>query len=97
MNSRFASMVVVALFAFAIGSQVSVDFTVGQEKAAEHEKAAPVKVAKKPRGRLPAYYAQIGLSTEQRDHIYKVQSTYRKQIDELQKQIDALKKKLLPC
>jgi Spy/CpxP family protein refolding chaperone len=93
MNSRFASMVVVALFAFAIGSQVSVDFTVGQEKAAEHEKAAPVKVAKKPRGRLPAYYAQIGLSTEQRDQIYKVQSTYRKQIDELQKQIDALKKK----
>jgi hypothetical protein len=93
MNSRFASMVVVALFAFALGSQASVDFTVGQEKAAEKEKAAPPKAAKKPRGRLPAYYAQIGLSTEQRDEIYAVQATYRKPIEDLHKQIEALQKK----
>lgn len=93
MNTRFASMVVVALFAFALGSQASVDFTVGQEKAAEKEKAAPAKVARKPRGRLPQYYGQVGISSEQRQKIYDVQAVYGKQIGELQKQIDALKKK----
>ncbi len=93
MNSRFASMVVVALCAFALGSQANVRMTSGQESAAEKEKAAPAKVAKKPRGRLPAYYAQIGLSTEQRDKIYGVQADYGKQIAALQKQIDDLVKK----
>ena len=93
MNSRFASMVVVALLAFALGSQANVQMTSGQEKAAEKAKAAPAKVAKKPRGRLPAYYAQIGLSTEQRTQIYSVQAGYGKEIGELQKQLDVLRKK----
>ena len=93
MNSRFASMVVVALLAFALGSQANVQMTTGQEKAAEKVKAVPAKVAKKPRGRLPAYYAQIGLSTEQRTQIYSVQAGYGKEIVELQKQLDVLRKK----
>ena len=95
MNQRFASMIAVAGITLALGSQISVESTVRQEKAATKagEKAAPAKVAKKPRGRLPAYYAQVGLSSKQRDGIYAVQAVYGKQIDELQKQIDALKEK----
>ncbi|NQV24724.1 MAG: hypothetical protein HQ518_10175 [Rhodopirellula sp.] len=91
MNQRFASMVVVAGLALAVGTHLSVESTVGQEKAAT--KAAPAKVAKKAAGRLPAQYGKLGLSDEQRDKIYGVQATYRKQIDDLQKQIDALKEK----
>ena len=93
MNQRFASMIAVAGIALALGSQISVESTIGQEKAAEKEKAAPAKVVKKPRGRLPQYYGQVGISSKQRQEIYDVQAVYKKQIDELQKQIDALKEK----
>jgi hypothetical protein len=93
MSRRFTSMVIVAGLALALGTQVSVEPTIGQEKAAEKEKAAPAKVAKKPRGRLPQYYGQVGISSKQRDAIYAVQAVYGKQIGELQKQVDALKKK----
>lgn len=91
MRQRFASMVVVAGLALALGTQLPVESTVGQEKAAAQ--AAPAKVAKKPAGRLPAQYGKLGLSDEQRYEIYSVQANYRKQIDELQKQIDSLKTK----
>lgn len=92
MNRRIAQIMIVAGIALGLGTLVSVESTIGQEKAATKstEKAASTKVAKKPRGRLPAYYAQVGLSTEQRDKIYSVQATYGKQIADLQKQIDAL-------
>lgn len=93
MNQRFASMIAVAGIALALGSQISIEPTIGQEKAAEKEKAAPAKVAKKPRGRLPAYYGQVGISSKQRQEIYDVQAMYVKQIADLQKQIDALEKK----
>ena len=83
-------MIAVAGIALALGSQISIDTTIGQEKAAEKEKAAPAKVAKKPSGRLPQYYGQVGISSEQRQKIYDVQASYGKQIGELQKQIDAL-------
>ena len=95
MNQRFVSMIAVAGIALALGSQISVESTIGQEKAATKaaEKAAPAKVASKPRGRLPQYYGQVGLSDKQRQQIYDVQASYGKQIDELQKQIDALEAK----
>ena len=95
MNQRFATMIAVAGIALSLGSQFSVESTIGQEKAAtkDAEKATPAKVASKPRGRLPQYYGQVGLSDKQRQQIYDVQATYKKQIDELQKQIDALKVK----
>lgn len=93
MNQRFASMIAVAGIALGLGSQISIDSTIGQEKSAEKGKAAPAKVAKKPRGRLPQYYGQVGISSEQRQKIYDVQAVYVKQIAELQKQIDALVKK----
>jgi Spy/CpxP family protein refolding chaperone len=94
MNQRFATMIAVAGIALSLGSQFSVESTIGQQKATKDaEKATPAKVASKPRGRLPQYYGQIGLSDKQRQQIYDVQANYKKQIDELQKQIDALKAK----
>jgi hypothetical protein len=93
MNHRFASMVVAAGIALALGSQGLMQPTVGQEKTAATEKAAPAKTAKKPTGRLPAYYAKVGVSDEQRKKIYSVQATYDTQIAALQKQIDELKAK----
>lgn len=91
MTHRFAPMVVAAGMALALGTQLSIEATVGQEKTATQ--AAPAKVAKKPAGRLPAQYGKLGLSDEQRHKIYDVQAIYRKQIDELEKQIDGLKAK----
>tara|TARA_R110002072_G_scaffold303141_1_gene495751 strand:+ start:83438 stop:83821 length:384 start_codon:yes stop_codon:yes gene_type:complete len=87
-------MIAVAGIALSLGSQFSVEPTIGQEAATKDaEKATPAKVASKPRGRLPQYYGQVGLSNKQRQQIYDVQANYKKQIDELQKQIDALKVK----
>lgn len=91
MSKRFASTVVAASLALALGTQLSVESTVGQEKSAS--KPTPAKVAKKPAGRLPAHYGKLGISSDQRAKIYGVQSTYKKQIADLQKQIDALKTK----
>jgi cell division protein ZapA (FtsZ GTPase activity inhibitor) len=85
-------MIVVALLALAVGSQGLVELSVGQEKTA-NPKGAPAKVAKKPAGRLPAYYGKVGVSSEQRKKIYSIQAAYKKQIADLQKQIDELKGK----
>jgi len=48
---------------------------------------------KKFRGRLPQYYGQIGLSEKQRTEIYGVQAKHRPQIQDLQKQLAALRAK----
>ncbi len=67
----------------------------GQEKsgkAADGAKAAPAKEAKprkKPRGRLPAYFADV-VTGQQRDSIYGVQAKYNAQIAELRVQIEEL-------
>ena len=89
-NFRFASLVCCMLAALFIGSQVPVDVTSAQEKKAE--KTAK-KAPRKPRGRLPNYYGQVGLSGEQREKIYAVQATYAKEIGALRKQIAELESK----
>ena len=91
MNQRFVSTIAAAGIALALGSQLSVDSTIGQEKPAA--KAAPATVAKKAAGRLPAQYGKLGLSDAQRQKIYGLQADYGKQIDELEKQINSLKQK----
>ena len=48
---------------------------------------------KKAKGRLPNYYAQIGISQKQRKTIYDIQSQYRDQIEDLKKQIEDLEAK----
>lgn len=74
---------------------------IGQEPAtkapaAQQESAsAPAEktTRKKSRGRLPNYYGRIGLTDAQREKIYGIQSKYRVQIEELEKQIMALQTK----
>jgi hypothetical protein len=66
---------------------------IAQEKKAPAQRggraAAADKEKEKPRGRLPAYYAQL-VNQEQRENIYKIQADYAGKIAELQKQLDAL-------
>ena len=49
--------------------------------------------AKQARRRLPNYYGQVGLSKQQREQVYSVQEKYGTQIEELEKQIAALREK----
>ena len=48
-----------------------------------------------PKGgrQLPANWGKLGLSDKQKNDIYSVQSEYKTKIDELQKQINELRKK----
>jgi hypothetical protein len=48
--------------------------------------------AKKAKGRLPAYFADI-VTEDQRQAIYKIQETYKKQIDDLEAQLAAARDK----
>jgi hypothetical protein len=47
----------------------------------------------KARGTLPQNWSKLGLNDEQKQKIYAAQAEYKGKIDELQKQIDDLKKK----
>ncbi|MBW3542592.1 MAG: hypothetical protein KY476_20200 [Planctomycetes bacterium] len=61
---------------------------------AEEKADAPKATArKKPRGRLPNYYGQLGISQQQRTEIYAVQALYSEEIDALEKQLAELKEK----
>ena len=63
--------------------------------AAKDEKGSDGKSTKKVSSgdRLPANYAKIGLSDDQKKKIYDVQNKFEAQIDTLEKQIDDLKAK----
>ena len=54
-------------------------------------KSRSTKSKSSSKNRLPAYYAQIGLKDEQRDEIYEIQDSYRKEIAALQKKLDDLR------
>ncbi|MCA9007262.1 MAG: hypothetical protein KDA70_18470 [Planctomycetaceae bacterium] len=49
--------------------------------------------AKKSKGRLPNHFGKLNLSDEQRDKIYKIQASYKSEIDSLKKQLAELNKK----
>ena len=89
-NVRFASLVCVALAAMFLGSQLPISSSVAQDDA---KPAAEKKVRKKPRGRLPNFYGQAGISTDQRSKIYSIQADYKEKIDALKKQIADLEEK----
>ena len=46
---------------------------------------------KKPRGRLPTYFAKV-VNTSQREEIYAIQSRYAEQIEKLQQELQELLK-----
>ena len=87
MSLRAVSLASVAALAFVIGTQSPVMQSIAQEKSAE------TKAEKKAEGRVPAYYAQVGLSKDQKDKIYSLQAKYTEQITALQKQIAELEAK----
>ena len=69
--------------------------SLAQDPAAPGEKAergARAKKADKLSGRVPAYYAKVKLTPEQREKILAVQAEYAAKIDPLRKQLEALTK-----
>lgn len=68
--------------------------TVGSwQPLSAQDAAAPAKSRAKPRGRLPAYYAQV-VSNVQREQIYKIQQGYSTQIEALEAQLKELQAKM---
>jgi len=47
----------------------------------------------KGQGKLPANWPKLGLTDEQKRQIYSIQSEYKSKIDDLQSQIDQLRRK----
>lgn len=81
--------------ALAVGT-----FVTAQEKKADTAKTADKKVetkaaepAKKAAGRLPANFAKLDLSDDQKAKIYSVQATYNAQIEELKAKLKSLQEK----
>ena len=60
----------------------------GQEKKSDKPKVAK----KEAKGRLPAFYKNV-VTEEQRSKIYEIQQKYAAQIDDLQSQLEAVRKK----
>jgi len=63
--------------------------SIGQDKA---KKANTTEDAAKPKGRLPAYFADV-VSGEQKEKIYAIQAKYADQIKQLDEQLAAVAKK----
>lgn len=72
---------------------VSVRSSAIAQEAVKTEKSEGAKKSAKSGDRLPANYAKIGVSEDQRKKIYEIQNKYDDQISALQKQIADLKAK----
>ena len=89
MRMRMLSFLACALVAIGVVHVSARPSLVAQEsnKATKVEKGEGAKKAAKPGDRLPANYAKIGISEEQRKKIYEIQNKYDGQIAALQKQL----------
>lgn len=92
--SLFACGLIASGIVGVYGRPVAVAQEVGKA-ATKAEKSADAKNSKKVSSgdRLPANYAKIGLSEDQKKKIYDVQNKFEAQIDTLEKQIVDLKAK----
>ncbi|MDA1017879.1 MAG: hypothetical protein O3A00_25905 [Planctomycetota bacterium] len=93
---RAMCLACVALVSMIVAAQFSAPVSIAQEKDGAKKDVAKKDAGKKAgtfRRRLPNYYGQVGLSTKQKDDIYKIQETYHNQIEVLQKQISDLQAK----
>jgi hypothetical protein len=96
MVKRLSLCVVLASFVWAAMPSAWDSSALAQDtvaKAASEAKTPAAAVKKKPRGRLPNYYGQVGLSKDQRAKIYGIQKTFGDQLAALKKQIEELEKK----
>lgn len=66
-------------------------------KAAEDDEAPKAKAKGKsarPSRRLPTYYGGLNLTDEQKESIYEIEAKYQPEIQDLEKQADALRERL---
>ena len=68
---------------------------VAQEPNAAKSDAPAAKRTSDPSRRVPPFFGQIGLTTEQKESIYKIRGKHQAKIDELEKQIDELQAQML--
>ena len=82
MKLRVAAVVGMLAMSIGIASLIPTSSVLAQNES-------PSKKAERggAEGRVPAYYAQIGLSKEQRTKVLEVQASYAAKIDALRKQI----------
>jgi hypothetical protein len=66
--------------------------SIGQDKKTEKPKTSASKKEKEVKGQLPAYFKDV-VNDEQKTKIYGIQAKYRPQIEDLQDQLEALRKK----
>ena len=88
---RMVAGALVALVLAALG----IVSAIAQEAAPPGAAAPPAaattdaNAAKKPRGRLPAYYGKV-VNDKQREQIYEIQAKFTEQLAKLQEQLAAL-------
>lgn len=92
MRNRFVCVVACALVAVGVVC-VSTRPSVVAQEGGKAVKVEGTKKAAKSGDRLPANYAKIGISEEQRKKIYEIQNSYDVQIAALQKQLADLRTK----
>jgi len=81
------------LVALAVVAALSASWAVGAEAgAAPAAEKSEAKKARKTTARLPMYYAQIGLSAEQRAKILKTLDDYAPKLADLRAQLEAMTK-----
>ena len=94
MSNRFRTVAVAA--AMAILGLMTLDrVTAAQDPAPAKPPEPVVKKKHDAARRVPAYFGQIGLTTEQRAHIYGIQSKRLEKIEALERQIAAEKADML--
>lgn len=92
MSRRILSCVVCGFVSAAIAGVSVYPVAIAQETGKAAKADGGKKVAKAG-DRLPANYAKIGVSDDQRKKIYEIQNKYSEQIANLQKQLAELKSK----
>lgn len=87
---RLVAMVGVAAF-------VSMPLMAQEPEGARPAAAAPQKkkAVYDPTRRVPPYFAQIGLSPEQREQLYKIRAKHQTRLDELRKEIATINDTIL--
>jgi TolA-binding protein len=84
-------LLVAALFGASGGFSQEKKEPAKDVKESKEKESKEKEPAVKFKGSLPSRWGQIGLSEDQKQHVYKIQSQYRDEIDKLQAKIEELK------
>ncbi|MCC9605115.1 low affinity iron permease family protein [Blastopirellula sp. JC732] len=79
-----------ALLGLCVAGLATTPATAAEEAAVAAEQKMEAKPRSEPRGRLPNFYGQV-VSEKQKEEIYEIQSSYQAKLDELIRQIVAIK------